>query len=85
MLVVVRIAWVVLLLSLVVLVAALLTKHLIKEAAKLGVDQSQKRKKSNDIAHFELLKHKFLKSKDVEARQLSLCDAVHILIDKIDD
>jgi hypothetical protein len=56
LLVVVRIAGVILWLMLVTLVAALLIKHLVEKATKLGVDQSQKRKKGDDIAHFKLLK-----------------------------
>jgi ABC-type bacteriocin/lantibiotic exporter with double-glycine peptidase domain len=52
LLVVVRIAWVVLLLRLMVFVASLLIKHLIKEAAKLGIDQSQERQNSKKIPHF---------------------------------
>lgn len=48
----VRITRVVLLLRLTLLVAALLIKHLIKKATKLGIDQSQNGKKSKDVAHF---------------------------------
>jgi len=56
----VRITWVILLLSLVVFVAvaALLSKHLIKKATKLGIDQSQKRKKGDDITHFQTVERK---------------------------
>lgn len=56
----VRITWVILLLSLVVFVsvAALLSKHLIKKATKLGVDQSQERKKGDDITHFQIVERK---------------------------
>lgn len=48
----VRITRVVLLLRLMMLIAALLIKHLIEKATKLGIDQSQNGKKSKDVAHF---------------------------------
>ena len=56
----IRITWVILLLSLVVLVAmaALLSKHLIKKATTLGVDPSQERKKGDDITHFQIVERK---------------------------
>jgi hypothetical protein len=78
LLVVVRIAWVVLLLRLMMLMASLLVKHLIKEATKLGIDQSQKRQNSKKVPHFV---------EDVFYRpmmmlQLEFREAVHILIDK---
>lgn len=52
LLVVVRIAWVVLLLRLMMFVASLLVKHLIKEATELGIDQCQKRQNSKKVPHF---------------------------------
>jgi hypothetical protein len=78
----VRITRVVLLLRLMVLVAALLTKHLIEKATKLGIDQSQNGKKSKDVAHFGNKKQcigEYIKFKILTAT----CDAVHILIDKL--
>jgi ABC-type bacteriocin/lantibiotic exporter with double-glycine peptidase domain len=52
LLVVVRIAWVVLLLRLMMFVASLLVEHLIKEAAELGIDQRQQRQNSKKVSHF---------------------------------
>lgn len=46
------VAGVVLRLAVVLLVAALLTKHLVKEAAELGVGDAQEREDGDEVAHF---------------------------------
>jgi hypothetical protein len=81
----VRITRVVLLLRLMVLVTALLTKHLIKKATKLGIDQSQNGKKSKDVAHFVTKNSVLVVNTSSSRYSTAICDAVHIIIDKLDD